>query len=207
MFGQWQYNAAEERASTPIEETLGVLADLVKAGKIRAVGLSNEHPWGVMKFIHAADALGLPRVASVQNAYNLINRTFDVGLREVCAREEVSLLAYSPLAFGWLTGKYHDDPQAPGRVTKFAGFGGRYEKPGVDAAVRYYLDLARQNGLTPTQMALAWCYRRPSVTATIVGATSVTQLSENLDAAAVTLSDEVATAIDTGYLTYGSPAP
>lgn len=187
MFGQWQFDpAGEEKAAaytTPLRETLEALATLVQEGKIRHVGVSNEHPWGVMELLRLAREHGLPTIVSTQNAYNLINRLFDTGgLSEVCYREQVSLLAYSPLAFGHLTGKYLADPKAPGRITAFPGFGQRYEKVNVPAALAAYWDLAAAHGLTPTQLALAFCYNRRGVTSTIIGATSMVQLEENLQA-------------------------
>jgi aryl-alcohol dehydrogenase-like predicted oxidoreductase len=207
MFGQWEFDPAKERDSTPIHETLEVLARLVKAGKIRHVGLSNEHPWGVMQFTRLAEAHGLPRVVSTQNAYNLLNRVYDNGLAEVCYREEVGLLAYSPLAFGFLSGKYLDNPQAPGRVSQFAGFAQRYAKPNVGPAVAAYAALAREHGLSPAQLALAWCCRRWCVASTIIGATSLAQLEENLGAWDCAPSAEVLAGIDAIHLRYTNPAP
>ena len=183
MFGQWQFEPEQERESTPLRETLEALAVLVREGKIRHVGVSNEHPWGVMEFLRLAREHGLPAIASTQNAYNLINRLFDTGgLSEVCYREQVSLLAYSPLAFGHLTSKYSANPKAEGRITAFPGFGQRYEKVNVPAALAAYRDLAAAHGMTPTQLALAFCYNRRGVTSTIIGATSMAQLEENLAA-------------------------
>lgn len=209
MFGQWQYDPQKERdrAGTDIRETLQALAELVRQGKVRYVGVSNEHPWGVMQFTRLADAFGLPRIVSIQNAYNLLNRTYDTALAEVCHRESVGLLAYSPLAFGFLSGKYLDNPAAAGRVTQFAGFAQRYSKPNVAPAVREYAALARAHGLTPTQLALAWCYRRWCVASTIIGATTMAQLEEDLGAWSITLSPEVLAAVDAIHLRYTNPAP
>ena len=207
MFGQWEYDPEKERASTPIRETLEVLAALVKEGKIRYVGLSNEHPWGVMQFVRLAEEYGLPRVVSTQNAYSLLNRVYDTGLAEIGYRENVSLLAYSPLAFGTLSGKYIDNPQAAGRINQFGGFGQRYAKPNVAPAVAAYAALAREHGLTPTQLALAWCYQRWCVASTIIGATSMAQLEENLGAWECSLTAEVLAAIDAIHLRYTNPAP
>ncbi|MDX9994632.1 MAG: aldo/keto reductase [Rhodocyclaceae bacterium] len=207
MFGQWQYLPDKERDTIPVRVQLEALAELVEEGKIRAVGLSNEHPWGVMQFIRHAEEFGLPRVASIQNAYHLLNRTFEVGLHEVCHREQVGLLAYSPLAFGHLTGKYLEDPAAGGRVNRFKGFGQRYEKPGVPAAVAAYGQLARDHGLTPVQLALAFVRSRRFVASTIVGASNLMQLKEDLDACESSLDETVLTEIDRLYLLLGSPAP
>lgn len=207
MFGQWQYLPDKERDTIPVRVQLEALAELVEEGKIRAVGLSNEHPWGIMQFIRHAEEFGLPRVASIQNAYHLLNRTFEVGLHEVCHREQVGLLAYSPLAFGHLTGKYLEDPAAGGRVNRFKGFGQRYEKPGVPAAVAAYGQLARDHGLTPVQLALAFVRSRRFVASTIVGASNLMQLKEDLDACESSLDETVLTEIDRLYLLLGSPAP
>ena len=207
MFGQWQYEPDKERGGTDIRETLEVLAGFVSAGKVRHVGVSNEHPWGVMRFTQLAEAHGLPRIVSTQNAYNLLNRTYDTALAEVCHREQVSLLAYSPLGFGFLSGKYLDNPGATGRVTQFPGFAQRYSKPNVEPAVRAYAALAREHGLTPSQLALACCYRRWCVASTIIGATTMAQLEEDLGAWDVRLSEEVLAAVDAIHLRYTNPAP
>ena len=207
MFGQWRYEPDKERGGTDIRETLEVLAGFVSAGKVRHVGVSNEHPWGVMRFTQLAEAHGLPRIVSTQNAYNLLNRTYDTALAEVCHREQVSLLAYSPLGFGFLSGKYLDNPGATGRVTQFSGFAQRYSKPNVEPAVRAYAALAREHGLTPSQLALAWCYRRWCVASTIIGATTMAQLEEDLGAWDVRLSEEVLAAVDAIHLRYTNPAP
>lgn len=207
MFGVWQFDPQKEREQVSIRAQLETLAGFVKAGKVCAIGVSNEHPWGVMQFIRLAEEYGLPRIATIQNAYHLLNRTYEVGLAEVCHREQVSLLAYSPLAFGHLTGKYLDNPSAPGRVTKFAGFGQRYEKPGVAQALSAYVRLAREHGLTPTQLALAFVHSRWFVASVILGASTQKQLEENLDACDIALSEEVLAEIDRLYLIHGSPAP
>lgn len=207
MFGQWQYDPAKERPCTPILAQLEALAELVAEGKIRHVGLSNEHPWGVMEFVRLAEAHGLPRVVTTQNAYNLLNRVFEYGLAEVCHRERVGLLAYSPLAFGHLSGKYLADPAAAGRLTLFADFGQRYAKPGVQPAAAAYAALAREHGLTPAQLALAFVYRRPFVTSTIVGATTLAQLEENLGAWHVEPGAELLAQIDALHLRHTNPAP
>ena len=207
MFGQWQYDPANEREGTPIRAQLAALAELVREGKIRYVGLSNEHPWGVMEFVRLAEAHGLPRVASVQNAYSLVNRIFEYGLAEVCHRERVGLLAYSPLAFGHLTGKYLDHPGAAGRLTLFEHFGQRYAKPNVAAAVRAYADIARRHRLSPATLALAFVYRRGFAASTIIGATTRAQLDENLAAWQVALTPEVLDEIEAVHLRYTNPAP
>lgn len=207
MFGQNQFDPTKERDCTPIRQQLEVLADLVKAGKIRHVGLSNEHGWGVMQFLRLAEEYDLPRVVSLQNSYSLLNRTYDYSLAEIGFREQVSLLPYSPLAFGHLTGKYLDNPQAEGRVNLFAGFGQRYEKGSVPATVAAYREVASKHGLTITQLALAWIYHRWCVTSTIIGATSMAQLEENLAAWSVRLSEAAIADIETLHARLPNPAP
>ncbi len=207
MFGQWQYDPAKERACTPIRAQLETLAELVAEGKIRRIGLSNEHPWGVMEFARLATELKLPRVVSIQNAYSLLNRVFEYGLAEVCHRERIGLLAYSPLAFGLLSGKYLADPAASGRITLFAQFGQRYAKPNVAPAVAAYAALARRHGLAPTQLALTFVYRQTCVASTIIGATTMAQLEENLAAWNVDIAPELAAGIEAIHLQYSNPAP
>ena len=207
MFGQWQFDPAKEHAATAIIETLEALATLVREGKIRYFGLSNEHPWGVMEFVRLAKEHDLPRPVSLQNAYSLLNRVYENGLAEVCYRENVSLLPYSPLAFGTLSGKYLVDPKAAGRITEFAGFGQRYAKPNVAPAVAAYAELAHRHGLTPSQLALAFVYSRWFVASTIIGATSMAQLDENLAALAIQLPPAVLAEIDEIHLRYTNPAP
>lgn len=205
MFGQWQYDPAREAECTPIRAQLEALAELVAEGKIRYVGLSNEHPWGVMQFLRLADEYGLPRVVSIQNCYSLLNRVFEYGLVEICHREQVGVLPYSPLGFGHLTGKYLVDPAAPGRLTEFESFGQRYTKPNVVPAVTAYAELARKHGLSPTELALAFVYRRWFVTSTIIGATSLAQLSENIAAWARSLDQELMAEIEAVHLRYTNP--
>lgn len=207
MFGQYRFDPTQERDTTSIRETLEALGELVGEGKIRHVGVSNEWPWGVMQFVRLAEEHGLPRVVSIQNAYSLVNRSFEATLAEVCFRERIGLLAYSPLAFGHLSGKYLADPAAPGRITLFAGFGQRYAKPGLAPAVAAYVDLARAHGLTPAQLALAFAYVRPFVASTIIGATTMAQLRENLGALAVELGEDLLREIETIHLTHSNPAP
>ena len=207
MFGQTRFDPQREHQATPIREQLEALADLVREGKLRYVGLSNEHPWGVLEFLRLARAYDLPQVVSIQNAYNLLNRVYELNLAEVAFRERLALLAYSPLAFGHLTGKYHLDPKADGRITRFESFGQRYTKPNVVPAVAAYVEIARRHGLTPAQLALAFVYRQPFVTSTIVGATSAAQLRENLDAWDVALPEPVLTEVEAVHLRFTNPAP
>jgi aryl-alcohol dehydrogenase-like predicted oxidoreductase len=207
MFGASSYEAAQERDSTPIAEQLQVLAELVLAGKVRHIGLSNETPWGVAEFVRCAEQLSLPKIASVQNAYHLMNRSFESGLAEVCHHANVGLLAYSPLAFGWLTGKYIADPNAKGRITLFPGFGQRYSKPNVPSATKEYLRIAQEAGLTPATLALAFARTRWFTASVILGATTLQQLQENLASADVTLPPEVLKQIEAVHARYPNPAP
>ncbi len=207
MFGATSYDVTQERDSTPIAEQLQALAELVKSGKVRHIGLSNETPWGVSEFVRCAEQLGLPGIVSIQNAYSLLNRTFESGLAETCRHADVGLLAYSPLAFGWLSGKYLADPKAHGRITLFPGFGQRYNKPHVPAATQEYVRIAREAGLTPATMALAFARTRWFASSVILGATTLEQLQENLDSAEVTLSAEILERIEAVHKLYPNPAP
>ncbi len=207
MFGSSSYNVNQEIDSTPIAEQFQVLADMVKSGKIRYIGVSNETPWGVSEFLRCADHLNLPSIVSIQNAYHLMNRTFESGLAETCRHGKVGLLAYSPLAFGWLTGKYLTDPNALGRVTLFPGFGQRYNKPNVPAAAREYVRISQEAGLTPATMALAFARTRWFTSSVILGATTLEQLKENLDSEQVTLSSEILEKIEFVHKLYRNPAP
>ena len=205
MFGQSYYEPERERECTSIEEQLTTLSELVQSGKVRHIGVSNETPWGIAEFVKTAERLGLQRIVSVQNPYNLINRVFEYGMHEMCHRENVSLLVYSPLAFGLLSAKYLDDPQAHGRMTLFPNFGQRYHKPAVPEAVAAYATLARQHGLSPAAMALAFCRSRTFVASTIVGATTLEQLRENIDLPE--LSPEVQQGIAEIHARHTIPAP
>ncbi|MGQ4273877.1 NADP(H)-dependent aldo-keto reductase [Terrihabitans sp. B22-R8] len=191
----------------PIEETLGVLDDLVRAGKVRHIGLSNETPWGTSRFLQAA-ALGKgPRVVSVQNAYNLLNRTYELGLAEFAAREQVGLLAYSPLAQGYLTGKYLNGARPAGARTTLFDRAQRYQKPGVEEAVKLYVDIARDFGLDPAQMAIAFVTTRSFVTSNIIGATNMDQLKADIASTDVTITPELEERFDAVHRVYMNPAP
>ena len=207
IFGQFQYEPSPAEDETPIREQLETLAELVQEGKVRYVGVSNEHPWGVMEFVRLSGALGLPRIVSTQNAYSLLNRTIEFGLSEVLHREGLGLLAYSPLAFGHLSGKYVADASALGRLTLFPKFGVRYTKPNVSRAVHEYVRLAHRSGVTPVQLALAFIYHRWCVSSTIVGATTLQQLQENLDAWDTVLTPDQLAEIDAIHLRYPNPSP
>ncbi len=206
-FGKLGYQHSEPDNSVPLLETLEVLGDLVKAGKIRHVGLSNETPWGTMRALALAERHGLPRMVSIQNPYNLLNRTFEIGLAEVAMREQCGLLAYSPLAFGMLTGKYQDGARPAGaRLTLFDRFD-RYSNPQAIAATDRYMAIASRHGLDPAQMALAWVTSRPFVTSNIIGATSMAQLEINLASADLTLTDEVMAEIESAHAMQPNPSP
>ncbi|MBD1998015.1 NADP(H)-dependent aldo-keto reductase [Leptolyngbya sp. FACHB-541] len=207
LFGQSVYDPTQERETVAIAEQLSVFADLIQAGKIRHVGLSNETPWGVSQFSHAAKQLGLPKVVSIQNAYNLLNRVFDWALAETCHYENVGLLAYSPLAFGMLSGKYLSEQPEKARITLFKGFGQRYLKINVNEAVAAYADIARRHNLTLAKLAIAFVRSRWFVTSTIIGATTLEQLQENLDSLEVDLSDETLAEIEALHHRYPNPAP
>jgi aryl-alcohol dehydrogenase-like predicted oxidoreductase len=207
FFGKLGYVHNEEEDATPLEETLSALKELVDAGKVRAIGLSNDTPWGVMKSLELADRLGLPRVASVQNPYNLLNRSFEVGLAEVAQREDVGLLAYSPLGFGVLSGKYLNGAKPPnGRLTLFERFN-RYTSLEAAAATQAYVDLAREHRLDPAQMALAFVNSRSFLTSNIIGATTMEQLETNLASESVKLDDDVLEAIDVIHQRMPNPCP
>lgn len=202
-FGTLYYDPAKETSQTPIREQLEALAGLVRAGKVRHIGLSNETPYGVHEFVRLAEEHGLPRVATVQNPYCLLNRTWENGLDETCHRLGVSLLAYSPLAFGLLTGKYDvggtTGPQAPqgARIASYESVRKqRWGRPEALQAARRYNALARAHGLTPTRMALAFCYTKWQVASTIIGVTTRAQLYENLDAWGTALAPELLQEID-----------
>ena len=202
-FGGVYYDPQKENSEITIHAQLEALAQLVKAGKVRHVGLSNETPYGVHEFVRLAEQHGLPRVATTQNPYCLINRTYENGLDETCHRLNVSLLAYSPLAFGLLTGKYDasgiNGPDAP-KGARISGYESvrkqRWGRPESLVAARRYNALALENGMTPSQMALAFCYTKWQVASTIIGVTSMAQLDADLDAWGTTLSPEVLAAID-----------
>ncbi|PCJ57429.1 MAG: NADP(H)-dependent aldo-keto reductase [Rhodospirillaceae bacterium] len=206
IFGTLGYSHVEEE-SVPLEETLAVLEGLVRAGKIRAIGISNETPWGAMRYLHLAEMKGWARMASIQNPFNLLNRSFEVGLAEIAIREDCGLLAYSPLAFGVLSGKYLDGRKPAGaRLTLFSEFT-RYSNLRAQAATEAYVRLAEGHGLDPAQMALAYVIGRPFVTSAIVGATTMAQLQSNLASAAMSLSSEVLQAIDAIHSQNPNPSP
>jgi len=211
-FGGIYFDPAKDQPQTSIDLQLQALGELVREGKVRAIGLSNETPWGVMQFLQRAAALGLPRVATVQNPYALVSRTVDNGLDEVLHRTGVSLLAYSPLGFGTLTGKYDEagpDPERPalGRLARFPTMRmQRWAREETLHAARLYNALARKHGLTPTRMALAFCFGNWRVASTIIGVTTREQLDENLDAWGTRLEPELLDAINALRWRHRDPA-
>lgn len=205
-----RFNAAEFAPAadeTSIREQLETLQTFVKEGKVRAIGLSNESGWGTMRFLAESEAHGLARVASIQNAYNLLNRTYETALAEISLREDVGLLVYSALGQGYLTGKYLDGARPAGARTTLFNRGQRYEKPGTDDAIRDYLAIAREAGIDPATMAIAFATQQPFVTSTIIGATTLPQLETAIKAGSVTLPAEVVAKIDAVHQRRGNPAP
>ncbi|MCG2609280.1 NADP(H)-dependent aldo-keto reductase [Acinetobacter sp. SM34] len=210
FFGKLGYGNAEaqnEQEVTALEETLSALSDEIKKGRIRSIGLSNETPWGTLKFLHLAEKLGLEKFVSVQNPYSLLNRTYEIGMSEIAHYENVGLLAYSPLAFGYLTGKFrHGARPANARVTLFSRFS-RYSNPQSEWATEQYAQLAERHGLTLTQLALAFIKQQFFVTSTIIGATNLDQLKENIQAFDIDLSAEVLQGIEDIHRKQPNPAP
>jgi len=206
-FGKLGYQHDPADLPVPIEETLQVLGNLVRAGKIRHIGLSNETPWGAMRFLHLAEELNLPRAVSVQNPYSLLNRSFEIGMAEIAHREELGLMAYSPLGFGVLSGKYLGGNQPAGaRLTLFDRFR-RYRGRRGQLATEAYVSLARSQGLNPAQMALAYVASRPFVTSMIIGATGVEQLAANIKSLDLTLSPLVTSGIEEIHQDNPNPCP
>ncbi|HAS6297636.1 TPA: NADP(H)-dependent aldo-keto reductase [Vibrio vulnificus] len=206
-FGQLNYPYPDAQEEVTLIETLEALNELVKAGKVRYIGVSNETPWGVMTLLRLAEKHDLPRIVSIQNPYNLLNRSFEVGLSEISHYEGVQLLAYSPMAFGTLSGKYLDGARPKGaRCTLFERFQ-RYFTPQGLEATKAYISLARDYGLDPAQMALAFVNQRPFVASNIIGATTLDQLKANIENLNVKLEDEVLNKIQQIGTTYSNPCP
>ncbi|MGE8561154.1 MAG: NADP(H)-dependent aldo-keto reductase [Acinetobacter sp.] len=210
FFGKLGYGNTEAHQDTEVtalEETLSALSDEIKKGRIRYIGLSNETPWGTMKFLHLAEKLGLEKFVSVQNPYNLLNRTYEIGMSEIAQYENVGLLAYSPLAFGYLSGKFrHGARPENARVTLFSRFS-RYSNPESEWATEQYAQLAERHGLTLTQLSLAFIKQQFFVTSTIIGATNLDQLKENIQAFEIDLSAEVLQGIENIHRQQPNPAP
>lgn len=201
---RWKSVAGDE---TPIAETLDAFAELVKEGKVRHIGLSNESAWGTMAFLHEAERTGGPRAASVQNAYHLLNRTYETALAEVSLREDVGLLAYSPLAQGYLTGKYQNGARPAGARSTLFNRGQRYQTPGAEAAIDDYLAIAREAGIDPAQFAIAFCLSREFMTSVIIGTTTMEQLTNDIDAINVAFTPELEAKVDSVHQLRGNPCP
>ena len=207
FFGKLGYDHEPDEVATDIAETAAVLDGFVRDGRVRAIGISNETPWGLMQWLRAAEQGIAPRLASIQNPYNLLNRSFESGLAEMAIREDVGLLAYSPLAFGMLSGKYLGGVQPEGaRLSLFERFS-RYSNPQGIAATEAYAALAGEHGLTPAQLALAFINRQRFVTSNLVGATRLDQLSENIASIEIDLTDSVCEAIEAIHAQYTYPCP
>ena len=207
FFGKLAYYHAPEKDGIPIAETLAVLNDLVKQGKIRTIGISNETPWGCAEYLRISREKELPRIVSIQNPYNLLNRTFEIGISEFSHREQVGLLAYSPLAFGALSGKYLNNQKPEGaRLTLFERFN-RYLNPQATKATEAYVNLAKKNNLDPSQMALSYVSSRPFLTSNIIGATSMEQLKMDIESINIELSDDVIKDIESIHEKIPNPAP
>ena len=206
FFGKLGYEHGDDDG-VAIAETLSALAELVQAGKVRHIGISNETPWGMHEYLRVAEKNSLPRIASIQNPYNLLNRSFEVGAAEMAIREQCGLLAYSPLAFGALSGKYLGGQKPEGaRLTLFERFQ-RYTGPRAVAATEQYVALAREAGLDPAQMALAFVNRQPFVTANIIGATTMAQLESDIASASIQLDDALLQEIEAVHADNPNPAP
>jgi aryl-alcohol dehydrogenase-like predicted oxidoreductase len=207
LFGGRDFVPKPDHATVPLEETLSVLGDFVKEGKIRYVGLSNETAWGTMRCLHLAATMNLPRVVTIQNSYNLLNRTFDGALAEVCHEEGVRSLPYSPLAFGRLSGKYRSGAKPPGaRLSRWERFS-RYNSPVADLAIEEYARIADQAGLDLAQMALAWINAQSHVASNLIGATTLEQLRSNIASAGLKLDREVLAKIEAVHHQHPNPCP
>lgn len=207
FFGKLGYQHKENEDFTPLEETLSAMQELVQAGKVRHIGLSNDTPWGVMKALQIAEKNGWNPVVSIQNPYNLVNRSFEVGLAEISIREQVGLLAYSPMAFGALSGKYLSGQDTDfSRLNRFPGMA-RYRGERTQKAVEDYVHLAKEYDLSPAQMALAYVNSRPFLTSNIIGATNLDQLKENIDSIQLELSESCLARIEQIHLGNPNPAP
>ena len=207
FFGRLGYTHDPDDHPIPIEETLEVLNSIVQTGKVRHIGLSNETPWGVMEFLRVSQDKNWPRVVSIQNPYSLLNRSFEVGLAEIAIREHTGLLAYSPLGFGVLSGKYlNNQKPAAARITKWPDYN-RYTNQQATSATALYVKLAQQHNLDPAQMALAYINSRPFLTSNIIGATTMEQLKSNIASANLKLSDEVLNGIEEIHIQPPNPSP
>jgi aryl-alcohol dehydrogenase-like predicted oxidoreductase len=206
MFGKRGVSELDEKWQDNVLEVLTVFDGLIKEGKIKHIGVSNENPWGVMKFLNESEKHNLPRIATIQNPFSLLNRLFEVGLSEICMRENVGLLAYSPLGFGFLTGKYLNGTPANSRMGTFPHFV-RYTNENCYKVTRLYQELAHSLGLTLTELSLAFVHHQKFVSSTIIGATNLDQLEENINAFDVRLTDDVLQQIEKIQELIPNPAP
>ncbi len=207
FFGKLSYVHSNSDHSTSIAETLEACHELVQVGKIRYLGISNETPWGMTTYINLAEKHNWPRIVSIQNPYSLLNRTFEVGLSEIAHRENCGLLAYSPLAFGVLTGKYLNGEMPEGSRLQLFPTYSRYKNTLSDMLTQQYVDLAKTHGLSPAQLALAYVNTRGFVTSTIIGATQIADLEEDILSIDVNLSAEVLESIEGIHNSHPNPCP
>ena len=209
MFGKLGYEHKDKGDWNKFEDVLGNLQKFVKEGKIREVGLSNETPWGVSKYLEITKEKNLPRMMSIQNPYSLLNRTYEIGLAEVSIREQIGLLAYSPLASGYLSGKYRNETYPKGsrieRDWEFWKY--RYNTPNLKNAVEEYYKISKKYNLDMSQMSLKFCELQPFMTSVIIGATTMEQLKTDIESVNVNLSDEVIKEINEVQKIYPNPCP
>jgi aryl-alcohol dehydrogenase-like predicted oxidoreductase len=210
FFGKLGYLYLPDAEDTvTIQETLSILASFVKAGKIRHIGISNETPWGTMQYLTQAQQHHYPKIVSIQNPYNLLNRSFEIGLSEFSHREQIGLLAYSPLGFGVLSGKYlnhQKQPNARLNLPKFSGYTRYFSVQGI-AATQAYVNLAYEHRIKPAQLALAFIHSRPFTSSTIIGATDTLQLIENINSIETVLNKDILTKIEQIHELYSNPCP
>ena len=208
MFGKLGYEHKHNDDWNRFEDVLGNLQKFIDAGKIREIGLSNETPWGVSKFLEISKEKKLPRMMSIQNPYNLLNRTYEVGLAEISIRDQIGLLAYSPLASGYLSGKYRNN-QMPknSRIERDGDFWTRYDKPNTNIAVDAYYKIAKKHNLNLSQMSLKFCEIQPFITSVIIGATGMEQLKTDIESVNINLTEEIIKEINEVQITYPNPCP
>jgi aryl-alcohol dehydrogenase-like predicted oxidoreductase len=206
-FGKLNYEYCDEQKTTPIVETLDALGNLIKAGKIRYIGISNETPWGLSQYLRLSELHNLPKLMTIQNPYSLLNRSFEIGLSEFSHRENIGLLAYSPLGFGALSGKYLNGKMPKGSRRQLLVGYDRYSNIQGELATKEYVELAKESGLDPTQMALAFVKNQPFIMSTIIGSTTLKQLKSNIDSLDVKLSQDVIQEIEVIYKKYPNPCP
>lgn len=207
-FGNLGYNHTSDDVVTDFEETLSILQDFIKQGKIRYIGVSNETPYGMLQYLRVAEKYNLPKISTIQNPYNLVNRVYEIGLAEIGIRENVGLLAYSPLAGGLLSEKYlNNNKPENARFTLWPNYFSRYAHPNTMKAVEKYAMLAKENNLSLAQLSLAFVNSRNFLTANIIGATTMQQLKENIDSINVVLSEDIIKEIQKIHLEFPNPAP